>query len=243
MTHEYQTALVTGGAIRIGRALVERLLERGLSVAVHFGHSTESAEELLRASASEQTRVRLVQGDLSAGASSAERVFSAAQEALGTIDVLINNAAIFHPDSLESLSAEQFHRHMAINLEAPLFLAQAFAKALPSERRGHIINLADWRAMRPVPGHLAYTISKAGLVAATKMLAAELAPRIQVNAIAPGAILPPAGADADYEQQLVRRNPLQRVGGARAIVHAAEYLLDSDFVTGEVLMVTGGEEL
>jgi pteridine reductase len=105
------------------------------------------------------------------------------------------------------------------------------------------VNIADWRALRPKPGHLAYTISKAGLVALTRILAQELAPRIQVNAVAPGAILPPPGEGREALQQLARLNPLQRTGSPADMADAVVYLLQSDFVNGEVLHVTGGEEL
>lgn len=238
-----QTAIVTGGAVRVGRALVEALLQRGTRVVVHYGQSETAARELVDLARQNGREAVAVQADLAGGQAAARQLFAAAQRAFGTIDILINSAAIFEPAGLAETTEDQVQRHLRINLEAPLFLCQCFAESLPTDRTGHIINIVDWRAERPPPGHLAYTLSKAGLVALTKMLAQELAPRIQVNAIAPGAILPPPGAGSDYEQRLRERVPLRRMGGTAAVVGAAAYLLESRFVTGEVLSVTGGEQL
>jgi NAD(P)-dependent dehydrogenase (short-subunit alcohol dehydrogenase family) len=122
-------------------------------------------------------------------------------------------------------------------------MSQAFARQFPDGQRGDIINIVDWRASRPVPGHLPYTISKAGLAALTKLLAMELAPRIRVNAIAPGAILPPPGMDQATFDTLTDSNPLRRMGSPTDVAEALMYLLESQFVTGEILHVTGGQHL
>ncbi len=246
--------LVTGGGVRLGRAVARRLAEEGSAVCVHYGSSRSEAEETVRDIRKRGAVAHAIQGDFRQAVSAAREVIREATEKLGGLDVLINSAAIFQPDELTGVSEEHFDLHFAINLKAPLFLSQAFVQQWKRSRAttdpsstdspsGHIVNIVDWRALRPRPGHLVYTMTKAGLVAMTKMLAQELAPEIQVNAIAPGAILPPPGADPDYEKQLMERIPLQRMGHPDDITEAVCYLLHSKFVTGEVLSVTGGESL
>jgi pteridine reductase len=130
-----------------------------------------------------------------------------------------------------------------VNLKAPAFLCREFAARHQAGQPAAIVNIADWRGLRPVPGHFSYTLTKAGLVALTQLLALELAPDIRVNAVAPGAILPPPGAGSDVLQRLAQQVPLKRHGGPADITEAILYLLRADFVTGEVLCVTGGEHL
>ena len=236
-------AIVTGGAVRIGRAIAMHLAAGGAEVCVHYGQSASAAQLVVEQIRASGGRAVALPADLNAAAETVGPFFAQVSAALGEIDILINSASIFEPDTLDALTAEHCERHWRINLLAPLLMSQAFARQLGSDRRGHIINIVDWRAARPKPGHLAYTVSKAGLVAVTKMLAQELAPRIQVNAIAPGAILPPAAAAPDYEVQAISRVPLRRLGHPAEITRAVEYLLNSQFVHGEVLHVTGGEQL
>jgi NAD(P)-dependent dehydrogenase (short-subunit alcohol dehydrogenase family) len=177
-------------------------------------------------------------------------VIDAAQDAFGSAEVLINSAAIFEAGTLAETTSELWDRHLAVNLKAPFFLAKEFARQFSktdtaTNRRGHILNILDFRATHPAAGrsHLAYTIAKSGLAALTEALAVELGPGIQVNGIAPGAILPPPGKDEAYLQSLAKNNPLHRVGSPEDIVKAALYLLQSDFLTGEILHVDGGEHL
>jgi len=157
--------------------------------------------------------------------------------------VLVNSASIFQRGTILNTTLVNWDDHLAINLRAPFFLCQAFARALREGQRGHIINIADWRAVRPGTQYMAYTFAKAGLVAMTESLAQALGPAVQVNAIAPGAILPPPGDDGAYFRQLADRLPLRHVGAPEEVVKAVLYLLDSDFVTGTLLFVTGGEHL
>jgi pteridine reductase len=235
-------ALVTGGAVRLGRAIVLQLAAEGVGVCIHYGSSAGEAEETVKEIRQRGGDAWAIQGDFREPVRCAKEVMENAWNVLGGMDFLINSAAIFEPDKLTTLNEDHFDHHFSINLKAPLFLSQAFVERLGGAA-GHIVNIADWRALRPQPGHLVYTMSKAGLVALTKMLALELAPRVQVNAIAPGAILPPPGADANYEQELVSRIPLRRMGSPDDITAAILYLLRSEFVTGEVLTVSGGESL
>ena len=238
-----KTAIVTGGAVRLGRAIALSLAEAGMRVCLHYSSSHQDAEETADQIRALGVDVTLVQADFRKSTSAAKQVMDAAVDAFGSVDVLINNAAIFEAGSLETTTEDQWDRHIDINLKTPFFLAQAFARQLESGQRAHIINIADWRATRPGTDHLAYTLTKSGLVTLTKSLAQSLAPHVQVNAIAPGAILPPPGAEADHLERLASAIPLKRTGSPDDITGALLYLLQSDFITGEVLHVTGGEQL
>lgn len=165
-----------------------------------------------------------------------------AVEAFGQIDVLVNSAAIFEEGNIFSSTPESWERQFALNLRAPFFLAQHFARQIKG-RRGHIVNIADWRGVRPDTTHLAYNLTKAGLIAMTRELALALAPNIQVNAIAPGAILPPPGKDRSYLERLASKVPARRVGSTAEIARTVIFLLESDFVTGDLIYVTGGQHL
>ncbi len=238
-----KVAVVTGAGVRIGRAIALGLAEAGADVCVHYGHSAKAADETANVVRALGRRASLVQADLSDAVASARRIIDHAVTELGRVDILVNNAAVFEAVSLAELDEAVWDRHLAIDLKAACFLCREFALALETGSRGHIVNIADWRAERPVPGHLPYTVAKAGLVALTKLLAVELAPQVQVNAVAPGAILPPPGEDERFLAERAKNIPLRCSGRTEDVVQAVVYLLQSDFVTGEVLHVTGGEQL
>ena len=238
-----KSAVITGGAVRIGRAVAIRLGSLGVHVCLHYNSSGDAAEQTITQLSEFGIRASSVSADFSDPVAASKRVFDQALEDLGSVDFLVNSAAIFEPSTLSDLEEAVWDRHLDINLKTPVFLSQKFLDALPDSRRGHIINIADWRALRPVTGHLAYTVAKAGLAATTRLLAQELAPTIQVNAVAPGAILPAPGSSTGEFERRAEGIPLQRTGGPDDIADAIEYLLRSDFVTGEVMHVTGGEHL
>ena len=238
-----KVAIVTGGAVRLGREISLALAREGVKVVVHFGHSSADADSLVDEIETLGVEASAVEADFLQAADAAHTVVQHAKQRFGHIDFLINNAGIFEPGSLAETTEEQLDRHIAINLKAPLFLTRAFVEHLRAEARAHVVNIGDWRATRIPAGHLAYTLSKSGLVSLTKMLAQELAPNIQVNCICPGAILPPVGVDSSVVEQLSKRNPLGRMGSPADVTQTLIYLLRSDFVTGEVIHVTGGEQL
>lgn len=236
-------AIVTGAARRLGRAIACQLAAHGADIVIHHGDSAEAAAETADQIRSLGRRVALVSANLRDATTAATKILAAADE-LGGADILVNNAAIFEDAPPGQTSEELYDRHLTINLKAPFFLSQEFAARLPTTGSGKILNLVDWRAARPPGDYLAYSVSKAGLLALTKGLALQMAPRIRVNAIAPGAILPPSGADFDAWQAIKSPAiPLVETGSPQDIVEAALYLLSSRFITGEVLYVTGGEEL
>lgn len=238
-----QVAIVTGGGVRIGRALAVSLARAGCRVVIHCAHSRDEAEQVREEIIAAGGTATVIAADFNQPIAAAAAVFQATHTAFGPASILINSAAIFEAGSLHDLEESQWDRHFAINLKAVAFLSRAFVEQLPPGQRGHIVNIADWRARRPQPGHLAYTLTKAGVVALTEILAQELAPRVQVNAIAPGAILPPPGAGDDHLRRLAETIPLRRTGSPDDLCEALHYLLKSDFVTGELLHVTGGEQL
>lgn len=238
-----KAAIVTGGAVRLGRAISLALAEAGAAVCVHYGHSARDADEVAAFIVSRGGQATVVQADLQEPGAAAETIAAHAVGQFGRADILVNSAAIFEPGSLDSTTDEHWDRHFAINLKAPFFLSQSFVRRLAPSQEAQIVNIVDWRALRPKPDHLAYTLTKSGLVTMTRILAQELAPTVRVNAIAPGAILPPPDMDRTTFDQLAGRIPLRRTGHPRDVVEALLFLLHCDFLTGEVLHVTGGEQL
>ena len=238
-----KVALVTGAGVRVGRCLAERLAQRGMDVAVHYRSSEDEAIAVATVVESHGVRAKVFQADFADGAPACRNLIDQVTEAMGPVAVLLNNASVFEPMEIADMEEGAWERTLRVNLTSPAFLCKEVAARLPKDERGHLIQLCDWRGTNPVPGHLAYTLSKAGLVAMTKLLAQELAPTFQVNGIAPGAILPPPDEGEEYLDVLATRNPLQRTGSPEQLADAMEYFLSSDFVTGEVLHVTGGEQL
>ena len=238
-----QVAIVTGGAVRLGREIALALAREGVDVCVHYGRSTAAADETAAEIRALGQKAVTVSADLREPVVAARAAFDAVCAEWGRVDLLINCAAVFEAGTLAGTTEDQWDLHFDVNLKAPLFMCSEFAARLEPGRRGHILNIVDWRATRPVPGHLAYTLTKSALVAMTRVLAQELAPRMQVNAVAPGAILPPPGEDAAYLEAIAKDIPLGRVGAPEDVTRAILYLLKSDFVTGEVIHVTGGQEL
>lgn len=238
-----QNAIVTGGAVRLGLAIAHKLAFEGANVCVHCHSHAGDVQGVLSEIRGHGVAAVAVAASFTEPVAAAQTVFERATNELGPISILVNNAAIFEVATLAETTEDRWRRHLTINLQAPAFLCREFAERLPEGRTGSIVNIVDWRAIRPPVGHLPYTVSKAGLVALTKVLAQELAPRIQVNAVAPGAILPPPGSGKGALEELAKRNPLRRTGRVSDVANAVAYLLKSEFMTGEVLHVTGGEEL
>ena len=239
---EGMVALVTGGAVRIGSALALALARRGAAVAVHYGNSAAAAAETVAAILDSGGRAAAIHSDLR-DISRLDGIIERAAEQLGRLDILVNSAAVYGPADLIETTEPLWNEHFSINLKAPFFLSRAFARHVGSGRPGQIVNIADWRAIRPDPQSIAYSLTKAGIVAMTKGLALALAPNIRVNAIAPGSILPPPGRDEAYLEDVGRRTPLRMHGSTDDLARALLYLVTAKFVTGQVLFVDGGEHL
>jgi pteridine reductase len=232
--------LITGAARRLGRAFALACARAGADVVIHHGHSLQAAQDLMAEIQLAGGRAHIIQADLADAAETAR--LGAEMERLGPVDALVNSAAIFEPLSAVQTSRDDWDRHIAINLTAPFILSQAFARQLPAELPGTIVNILDWRAIRPPADHFPYTISKAALAAMTQSLAIELAPRIRVNGLALGAILPPS--DASVSERILNRIPLKRWAEPGEAEAALLFLLaGAGYVTGEILLVDGGRHL
>jgi NAD(P)-dependent dehydrogenase (short-subunit alcohol dehydrogenase family) len=235
-------ALVTGGAKRIGRSIVERLVREGYAVAVHCRRSSDAAEQLAAQIRSAGGRAAVVQADL-ADAAAVERLVDAAVQALGPLTLLVNNASEFEPDEVETLSQERWDRHFAVNLRAPAFLARDFARQLPADREGCIVNIVDQRVWKPTPQFFSYTLTKAALFTATQTMAQALAPRIRVNAIGPGPTLSnERQGDEDFAKQS-GAVLLGHGGTPDEIADAVVFLARARSVTGQMIAVDGGQHL
>jgi NAD(P)-dependent dehydrogenase (short-subunit alcohol dehydrogenase family) len=234
---------VTGGAVRLGRAISLALAEAGMQIGLHFCHSANAADETLEEVRARGADALKIQADFSNPVAAAHKIVEETTARFGQVDVLVNNAAIFETGTLETVTDDQWERQIAINMKGPLFLCREFTGQLKPGQRAHIVNIVDWRATRPDPSHLVYTLTKSGLVALTRNLAVDLAPDVQVNAIAPGAVLAPPGRDRTYLDELADSIPLRRAGTPADVTDTLLYLLGSDFVTGEILHVAGGQQL
>jgi len=235
------TALVTGGAHRVGRAIAIGLAETGCDLVLHYGSSEEQAKATATEARACGVRVTIVGADL-ADPDAPTRLLAAA-EGLNPVQYLVNSAAVFPHDDLAGVTPEQWDHTLAVNLRAPVLLTRAFAAALPEDLEGAVVNVTDWRTERPYPDHFSYTVAKGGLDTFTRAAAEALAPRIRVNTVALGAILPPPGRDSAYLKALARQIPAGRPGGTAPVVAAVLFLLRTPFITGEILRVDGGAHL
>jgi NAD(P)-dependent dehydrogenase (short-subunit alcohol dehydrogenase family) len=235
-------ALVTGGARRVGAHLVRVLAGRGYAVAIHYRSSAAAAESLAEEIEGGGGKAVPIRGDLLDPAQ-LEELAAAAEAAVGPLRVLVNNAATFEPDRAADFTLPEWDRQLAANLRAPVVLARAFARLLPGDATGLVVNLLDERIAAPTKGYFTYTVSKLALAGATELLAAALAPRVRVNGIAPGlTLISGAQTQADFER-LIDRTPLQKGSSLEAIAQALLYFLDADVVTGQILFVDGGRRL
>ena len=245
-----KTALVTGGARRIGAALAEELAAAGNNVVVHYRTSRREAEALASRLAGYGVECLALPADL-ASEEETEELFQRAENFGGGIDILVNSASIFPDGRLAEFTWEQLEENLRVNSWAPLRLCRRFARQerfarrsrsgmIPAQELGNIVNLLDTRIVDRDPAHVPYHLSKRMLFSLTRMLSLELAPTVRVNGIAPGLILPPPGEDSGYLERMRKTNPLERYGGTHDIAAAMRFLLESAFVTGEVLFVDGG---
>ena len=234
-----KTALVTGGAKRVGKAVVLGLAEAGCNLVLHYNTSATEAEATAEEARALGSEVVLVQADLG---EDADRAIAGAAD-LAPVQILINSAAIFPNDTILDVTPDALGHTLAVNLRAPILLTAAFARALPDDAEGAVVNLTDWRTTRPYGDHFSYTISKGGIDTLTIAAAEALAPRIRVNAVSLGAILPPAGKSSEYLKELAKEIPVERVGGTDPVAEAVLFLLRNDFVTGEIVRIDGGAHL
>jgi NAD(P)-dependent dehydrogenase (short-subunit alcohol dehydrogenase family) len=233
-------ALVTGGAQRIGRAIVLALARAGYAVAIHARRQDAAAEALCTGIVGAGGRAAVVAGDL-ADHEAVLALVPGAAAAIGPLTLLVNNASQFEPDDIGQLDRARFDRHFAVNLRAPVFLAAAFAAQAPAG--GAIVNVLDQRVLRPSPQFFSYGLAKSALYVATTTLAQALAPRLRVNAVAPGPTLPNPRQDADAFARYAGAMPLGHGPKPEEIVEAVMFLAAARSVTGVTIPVDGGQHL
>ena len=239
-----KAALVTGGARRVGAAIVRRLHAAGASLLIHYRDSEADAARLeAELNALRPKSAVRVKADLLAPIAPRALV-AAASEAFGRLDILVNNASSFFAVPLGSIEASHWEELVGSNLRAPLFIAQAAAPEL-ARRKGCIVNIVDIHAERPLKGYPLYSVAKAGLAALTRSLAVELAPAVRVNGVAPGAIAWPEDGqfEAGERERIVATTPLARVGAPEDIAQAVHFLACAPFVTGQIIAVDGGRSI
>ena len=239
-----KTALVTGGARRLGAAIARRLHAGGANVMIHYRDSEADASRLEAELNARRARSAVkVKAELLAPIAPRALV-SAALDSFGGLDLLVNNASSFFPVALGAIEASHWEELIGSNLRAPLFIAQQAAPEL-AKREGAVVNVVDIHADRPLKGYPVYTVAKAGLAALTRSLALELAPRVRVNGVSPGAIAWPD--DGQFEpaerSRILASTPLGRIGSPEDIAQAVEFLACAPYVTGQVLAVDGGRSI
>ena len=237
-----RAALVTGGARRLGSAIVSALADAGFDVAIHCHHSTTEAEALAGQIRSQGRRAAVLAADLGDEAA-VQGLLPAATAALGPIGVLVNNASTFERDEWDTASRESWDAHMEPNLRAPFVLMQAMARALPEAASGAVVNLLDQRVWSLTPHFVSYSVSKAALWALTQQMALALAPRIRVNAIGPGPALPsPRQTEEQFAQQCASV-PLRRGTSPAEVASAMLAILALPAMTGQMIALDGGQHL
>ena len=235
-----QTALVTGAAKRLGRAIAYALGAEGVNVVLHYRSSADEARQAAGELKRSGVQAWMLKADLS-NADSAAGLFGRAGElAGGAIDILVNSASIFRASGVLDFPMAHLQEQLQVNALSPLLLCRSFAA---QGRPGQIVNMLDARMVEYDAEHVAYHLSKRMLFSLTRMLALELAPRIRVNGVAPGLILPPEGKDESYLQAMAQSVPLHQHGRPADVVRAVMFLLRSPFITGQVIYVDGGRHL
>ena len=242
MENGQKNVLVTGAAKRLGRAIALELAGQGWSVAVHHRRSKLEAEETAAAIREMGVSAIVVVADLGNEGEAGRLVAKAAAD-LGPLSALVNNASIFDRDTISSMSRESWETHMAVNLRAPVLLAQEFAGQLSDNKHGVIVNLLDQRVFKPTPEFLSYSLTKAGLHWLTTTLAQGLAPRIRVNAVAPGSTLPSARQSKEHFERQTSSTLLGHGASPEDVAAAVRYLIDAQAVTGQTIVVDGGQHI
>ena len=233
-----RTVLITGAARRIGRIFALACANAGANVVIHHAHSDSDAESLLAEISSLNRQAWIFKADFS-DSSQVQSLIPLINKST-PIHYLINNAAIFESHTFDSTSLDAWNNHIAINQTAPFILSQAFAQQ--ADEGARIINILDWRALRPRADHFPYTISKSALAAMTKSIAVSLAPKIMVNGLALGAILPPA--DGQVNEKITNNIPMKRWAVQNEVEQALSFLLACpEYITGEIIHVDGGRHL
>jgi len=234
--------LITGAATRVGKAIALHFAERGWNVALHYFRSSSKAKQLKKIMEQNWVKVALIKADLK-DAKQTEKIIPLARKKLGTIDCLVNNAALFEKDDILNFTVKSWNNHLNINLLAPTILIKQFAKQAPKKTVCNIINIIDQRIFNLTPYFMSYTISKSGLQTLTKTMAIRLGPNIKVNAIAPGPTIKSKRQTDKHFKNQVRSTILKKPVRSEDICDTVEFLINNNSVTGQIIAVDSGQNL
>lgn len=243
MSNYLKNALITGAGKRIGSAISNSLSAKGWNLALHYNNSKHSTHKLAeKLNKTYGNKVICIKADLEEY-NQFNRLFSKINEKLGSISCLINNAAVFEYDSIKSTNIKKWNKHFNTNIRAPLFLSQQFAKRLPINKEGNIINIIDQRVLNLTPHFLTYTLSKSSLWTLTQTLALSLAPHIRVNAIGPGPTIKSKRQTKEEFTEQCKRMPLMRGAKPKEIANLVKVILKNPSITGQIIALDGGQHL
>jgi 3-oxoacyl-[acyl-carrier protein] reductase/pteridine reductase len=242
MQIEGKTALVTGGAHRVGKAITMTLARAGANVVVNYNRSGAAAQETAREAQALGVGALAIQADVG-DLEQARALVAAAADRFGAVDILVNNASIWQKTPLPMGDFAGWHRVLGVLLDGAMYLADAVAPMMLERGEGAMVNIVDLSAWKPFAGYVAHSVGKAGLLALTRQLALELAPAVSVNAVAPGPVLPPLDYDQEQVARAAGRTLKGRWGTAQDVGDAVRFLVEADYITGEVIVVDGGERL
>ena len=234
--------LITGAATRVGKAIALHFAEKGWNIALHYFHSSSKAKKLKKIIEQNLVKVVLIKADLK-NPKQIEKVMPIARKKLGTIDCLVNNAALFEKDDITNFTTKSWNDHLNINLLAPTILTKQFAKQASKKTVSNIINIIDQRIFNLTPFFMSYTISKSGLQTLTKTMAMRLGPNIKVNAIAPGPTIKSKRQTDKHFRNQVRSTILKKPVRSEDICDTVEFLINNNSVTGQIIAVDSGQNL
>ena len=234
--------LITGAATRVGRAIALHFAERGWNIALHYFRSSSQAKKLKKIIEQNWVKVALVKADLK-NSKQTEKIITIARKKLGSIDCLVNNAALFEKDDIANFTTKSWNDHLNINLLAPAILTKQFAKQASKKTVSNIINIIDQRIFNLTPYFMSYTVSKSGLETLTKTMAMRLGPNIKVNAIAPGPTIKSKRQTDRHFRNQVRSTLLKKTVRSEDICDSVEFLINNNSVTGEIIAVDSGQNL
>lgn len=236
---EGKVALITGGAMRVGRQIALALATRGMKIIIHYNNSHAAALEAADEIAAQGEECRLVQADLRSKLQ-IDEMARGALEHWGRVDVLVNNAAVYYKTPFDELSTAEWDHVMDVNLRGPFLCSLTFGRHMKELGGGKIVNIADWSAERPYADYLPYCVAKAGVITLTKALAKALAPTVLVNAVSPGAVMLPDDFPEQAKQLAIEHTLVKHLGKPEDIAAAVCFLAESEFITGTNIVVDGG---
>jgi NAD(P)-dependent dehydrogenase (short-subunit alcohol dehydrogenase family) len=234
--------LITGGATRVGKAIALHFAERGWNIALHYFRSSSKAKKLKKVLEQNWVKVALIKADLK-NVKQTEKIITLARKKLGTIDCLINNAALFEKDDITNFTSKSWNDHLNINLLAPAILIKSFEKQVSKKTISNVINIIDQRIFNLTPFFMSYTISKSGLQTLTKTMAMRLGPKIKVNAIAPGPTIKSKRQTYRHFRNQVKSTLLKKVVKLEDLCETVEFLIKNNSLTGQIIAVDSGQNL